>query len=111
MNKTQAKEISKSGITVGQIKELLKKVYDSGAANNTRGKVNKSFSKSTIFNIFWKGYVDQKDDKIIYASGCLAASNVLREFGEFWEGELPPKKYKNKPGSFCHTEAINIYEK
>ena len=89
MNKSQAKKIVQSGITVTQIKEMLTSAYRDGAANESRSTVNKGASKSVVFNILWKGYENQDVEIPKHGIEVLGAVNALREFGDFWEGETP----------------------
>ena len=85
MNKSKARKIAYSNITVGQIREVLVKARNSGAANSFRSKINGSFSKGAVFNLFWRSIEDLSDDKILDSPGlCVLATNILREFGEFW---------------------------
>jgi len=107
MNKTTAKKISQSGITVGQIKAMLQRAYAAGAASDKRGKLNPNMSRAAAFNIFWKGYANSPDDKIINGLGTLGARNALCEFGEYWEGWRPEAKRKLQPsGEYHHEDAI-----
>jgi len=109
MNKSQAKEIANSGITVGQLKATLEAAYTGGAANNKRAVVNKGMSKATVFNIMVKGYQNQNDDTVIEGAHCISARNILREFGEYWDGEIPKKKIRNNDsGDYHHEEPIKI---
>jgi hypothetical protein len=113
MNKTAAKKIARSGITSGQIKKMLKRAYDAGAAGNSRSGVNPGFSKAAVFNILWNGHMGDEDNKPIKGIGdVLGAQNALREFGEYWEGNVPRTTRRKKPtGDFHHEPAIDIYKK
>jgi len=111
MNRPEAKAIVESGITVGQIKAMLKRAYDAGAVNESQSKVNPSVSNSVTFNIFWKACRDENESEVITGIDELGARNVLREFGDYWEGYRPPKRESFKPIlKFHHEQAMNIYE-
>lgn len=111
MNKSQARQISKSGITYGEIIEMLKRAYDDGAAKNIRSIINPTMSKGTCFNILWKGHINRPLEDIISGINQLGAGNALREFGRYWEGEIPQQSPHEKyEGVFYHQEPINIYE-
>jgi hypothetical protein len=107
MKKSEAKSIVEAGVTNGQIKDMLKDVYDAGAANGDRARINSTLSKASAFNIFWTYYRDKGiSEGVIYAIQI----NVLMEFGEFWGGKKPPKKKKpTVPLKYHHEEAIDIY--
>jgi len=111
MNKRDAKEISRSGITVGQIKAMLRRAYDGGEANDLRAKINPVMSRASAFNIFWKAYRTEADDKEITGLNTIGAKNALYEFGDYWEGFEPTKKVNTKyDGEYHRESAINIYE-
>ena len=109
MNKRQAHLIAKNEkITVGEIIELLKRAYDNGAANKTQSKINPHFSRAVAFNIFWRSYSEKDKD-----ANChyLGLRNVLREFGEYYNGEIPERsKVPPKPATWDHEPAINPHE-
>ena len=111
MNKKTARTIAESNITVGQIKTMLQKAYDGGAASDGRSRVNPGLSRAIAFNIFWQAYEEEADDHVIKGiSDVLGATNALREFGEYWYGTMPQKKAGRKPpGEYAHEEATNIY--
>jgi len=84
MNKRDAKDIVYKGVTVKYIKDILM-----DARSNTQtdwakqSTINKSLSKGTVFNIMWRGFKDEEDSQEITSTGMsIAATNVLREFGE-----------------------------
>lgn len=108
MNISEAKQISRSGITVAQLKETLKAAYEAGAANDKRSKVNKVLSKAMVYNIMVKGYQKHPDDEIVEGINCISAKNILREFGEFWTGWTPEKPKKQEPVDFVHEDAIDF---
>jgi len=111
MNRRDAKEISRSGINYGQIKAMLQRAYDAGAADNSRATLNPIMSKATCFNIMWRGHKDHSDDEMIKGFHEIGASNALREFGEYWEGFKPQRVITKKyDGEYHHEEPINIYE-
>ncbi len=111
MNKKTARTIAESNITVGQIKTMLQKAYDDGAASGKRSHINPGLSRAVAFNIFWQAYEDENDDHVVRGTGdVLGAMNALREFGDYWDGITPQKKPRRKPpGEYAHEEAINIY--
>ncbi|HUT02785.1 MAG TPA: hypothetical protein VM163_02710 [bacterium] len=112
MNKATAKRIAQSGqIAWGELQQTLKRAFDAGAANETRGKVNKGLSRASSYTILGnmaKGYapacsVDPKNP-----FEWLGAQNILREFGDFWEGWQPepePKRVQPEP---LHKPAVEI---
>ncbi len=112
MNKKTARAIAESNITVGQVKAMLQKAYEAGAASGSRSRVNPGLSRAIAFNIFWEAYEKEGDDHIIRGIGdVLGATNALREFGEYWDGVMPQGKPRRKlPDEYAHEEAINIHE-
>ena len=113
MNKTTAKKIAQSGITYGQIKDMLKRAYDAGAANDTVSNVNPGCTKSVCFNILWKGHAKPDDTTIKSMGDIIGAKNALWEFGDFWDGDIskfkPTRKKASSTNPF-HQEPIDIYE-
>lgn len=107
MNKAQAKKIAQSGVTYGELKTMLRNARDAGAANDARGRVNESLSRACIFNILWKGFVKEPNDKVVRGIECLGAQNAIREFGEYghWEIEVPKRRELPK---LYHEPAIDI---
>lgn len=92
MNKRKAKEIAQSGITVGQIKQMLREAKAGGDNNINRSVVNKGMTKAHIFKILWGAYIDESDDDIIGKSrgkrgigAVIGATNAIWEFGDYWE--------------------------
>lgn len=106
MNKTTAKKIAYSGITFGEIKEMLKKAYTEGLATNRRSVVNKGMSKAKAFNILWEGHKNHEDTEKIRGAACLGAKNALWEFGECWEGWQPEKPGAKAKPRIHHEEPI-----
>lgn len=109
MNKTQARKVANSGITVGQIRAMLQKAYDAGAANDNQSSVNKGCTKAVVFNILWKGYKNNAADDVIEGIEVLGATNAIREFGEFGEWAAQPQRKRAPVGAPFHEEAIDIY--
>jgi len=111
MNKVTAKKIAKSGkVTYGQIRKMLKRAYDAGAANDRRSCVNGGCSKATAYNIFWKGNANTEkypDDRVISGLEYLGAYNALREFGDFWDGWIPETPKKKKMPDYIHQEPLD----
>jgi hypothetical protein len=108
MNKLDAKKISESGITVGQIRAMLIKAYDAGEVNETASKINKGFSKAAVYNIYLKSYEKLGDKKEIKGLECLGAKNALYDFGEYWDGWRPEKKIKKHfSGKIYHEAPLN----
>jgi len=111
VTKTEANEISKSGVTVGQIKNMLKRAYDDRFVDERKSKVNPVMSVSVTFNIFWRAYKNKDDKEKIEGFDQLGARNALWEFGDYWEGFRPVKKINVKySDDYHHEPAINIYE-
>lgn len=110
MNKTHAKAISESGITCSQIKSMLKRAYDAGAANDQRSKINPVMSRAAAFNIFWRAY-SEEENRLIRGVHCIGAKNAIYEFGDYWEGPIHKSQSRQKyDGEYHHEPAINIYE-
>ena len=110
MNKTQAREIAESGVTIGQLKDMLRAAYEDEAPSKRRSIVNAGMSKGAVFNILWKGFATWGDDTVV--AEVRAAVDALREFGGYWEGEVPVKSRRVKTGTsdYSHQEPIDIYQ-
>jgi len=109
MNRTQADKLIRSRITYKQLKEMLLKAYDE-CNFNTPSKLNELFSRGWAFNIYWKSLSKYDDNSIVNGKQTLWVSNALREFGEYWTGDLPKtKKIKQTITnvSMLHEEPIN----
>lgn len=110
MDRATAKKIVENGVLISDITDMLKAAYDNGAANDSRSRVNKGFSKSYCFNVMWKTFaLWEPDAKVNNLSKGLAAVNALMEFGDYWRGWKPEAKAKRKPGEYRHEPAIDIY--
>ena len=94
MNISTATVISKSGkVTYGQLRDTIRRAYKAGAADDTRSKTNASFSKGAVFNIFCdmlQGNDEHPDDELIRGYRYRIPYHILREFGDYWEGWIPP---------------------
>ena len=110
MNRNKAKSIARSGITAGQIKDMLRCAHRDGAANDSRSGVNPSFSKAVCFNILWPGHKDMDDEQVIKKTGdVMGAVNALHEFGDYWNGEVPDIRRRKKPtGEYVHHKVMDI---
>lgn len=108
MNKSEAKRLVENGITYKYIKDLLIEARNSSIIWDTPSKPNKSLSVGTMFNIMWKYYGKQKDDKldkIISGVDKLSSKNIIWQFSNI--KITKPKKQEIK----CHhQEPINIEE-
>jgi hypothetical protein len=112
MNKTMAKKIAQSGITVGRIKAMLRRAYDAGAADARISNCNPGFTKATCFNILWKGYTEPDCEIVKGLGDVMGATNALREFGEYWDGDISEYKtqrHSRTSGTPVHQEPIDIY--
>jgi hypothetical protein len=111
VNKYDAVKISQSGITYGQIRSMLKRAYDYGAANDDRSTINPILSRASAFNIFWAGFRSHADTDMVRGVNEIGVSNALREFGEYWEGYRPDSNPRMKATGEYHREpVINIYQ-
>ena len=110
IKKTEAKQIAQSGITYGQVKEMLRVAYKAGAVNDSRAKINKTMSRTVAFNIFWKATSLKSDEEEITGLESISPYNALREFGEYWTGWRPEKKKRARARvekEYHHEEAID----
>ena len=107
MRKSTAKQIALHGITWGDIREMMLRAFDAGAADERRSIVNKSFTKATCFNILYE-CIETYDTNSIVVKGNLAlgAIHCLREFGDYWDGWRPDAKKQDLPPP-VHREAID----
>jgi hypothetical protein len=106
MRKGEAEKIARSGmIRWGELQETLKRAFESGAANEHRAIVNKSFDKATSYN-FMCGYAKKYSPSRIVDNKrygeWVGARHILVEFGRFWEGWRP--ECKQKPESPLHHQ-------
>ncbi len=111
MNKSTARKIADSGITVGEIRTMLMNAFRDGDVDERRSILNRGMSKAAAFNIYWEGWENDDDSDVIKGSECISAANALREFGDFYDGAIPPNSRSTRPtpDSIFHEEAINPF--
>ena len=84
MNKRQARAIARSGITWGQIHDMLKRACAAGIETDQRqSRVNKQFTKAQVFGIL-NVREFEPEREVTRSRDRLVAVNCLREFGEYW---------------------------
>jgi len=110
MRKSTAKRIALSGnITWGELQQTLVRAYEAGSCDTKRAIGNKALSKAASYNVM-VGYAQEYPECMVvdnkHAIIWLGAMNILREFGEFWEGWRPPQKPKPVMKDPVHQEAI-----
>ena len=90
MNKTTAKKIAET-VTNDQIQEM----FDNAKANITdwteKSSVNNCMTKGTSWNILYGAFKNMRHGRI----RTLGLTNMIREFGDFIDGELVPNKKKS----------------
>jgi hypothetical protein len=96
MNYVEAKRLAEAA-TNEQLRETLANAKTAIKDWNVRSTVNKGLSKGAVFNVLSHG--DLFRGKRMH---ILAATNILREFGEFFPGYKKPGK--KEYGPFHHEE-------
>ena len=84
MSRRRAKTLFDSGITYGQMQNLINYVQ-LNCDLSTFSHLNKSFTRDKMLQIFINAYKDENKDMIMPYRERLGAVNLLREFGGLFE--------------------------
>lgn len=84
MNRWQARNIAESSVTVCQIRAVLDAAQNSSRLD-APSKLNSSFTREQALSIFRGAFSKMEGSQTIERAGMIvSATNVLREFGEYW---------------------------
>ena len=108
MNKAQARQIAQKGVTIRELKEILKTARRKVTDWTRRSRVNKTFSVGMCFNILWGGIKNRGEDELGRNAHILIVTNILREFGEYSQYEVEGKSKKSKELPLHHEDPVKI---
>lgn len=84
MNKQQAQRIAESGITTGQVHDMLIRALIDGAVDNGPSIARPQYTKLEAYRMYITVEEYNTNTVISDASLIITAIHALRDFGEYW---------------------------